>query len=260
MLAMALVVLAPIYFILVTSLKGRDEYAVDRWGLPSPPTLENFIALMERERLFAWLTNSLVVSVASVALTILVASLAAYSFARLRPPGRRVAFTGVTSLLVLSPVILVIPLFRTMVSLGLISQVASVILIYVGVMLPVTIYLLTNFYRSIPDELVDAAVVDGCGTFGVYRRIMLPLSAPAIVTASLLVWLYVWNEILIAIVFLQSDGARTLMAGLALFKGKYTTDIPLTMAGVVIAIIPTLIVYIVGQRYFVRGMTQGALK
>jgi ABC-type glycerol-3-phosphate transport system permease component len=166
----------------------------------------------------------------------------------------------VTSLLVLSPVILVIPLFRTMVALGLISQVASVILIYVGVMLPVTIYLLTNFYRSIPDELVDAAVVDGCGTFGVYRRIMLPLSAPAIVTASLLVWLYVWNEILIAIVFLQSDGARTLMAGLALFKGKYTTDIPLTMAGVVIAIIPTLIVYVVGQRYFVRGMTHGALK
>lgn len=260
MLGVAVASLLPVYFVAVTAIKTQDEYLFNKWGLPDTPTLQNFITLLEGENIFRWLFNSFLISTVSVTLVLIVASLMAYSFARFDFPGKAVIFTGITSLLVVSPVVLVIPLFRSLVMLQLHNTYLSVILIYVGVMLPISTYLLTSFLKSIPGEIIDAALIDGCNSIQIYSRIMMPLSTPALVTAALTNWLYVWNEILIGLIFLQNDNLRTLMSGLALFKGKYTTDIPLTLAGVAVAIVPTLVIYLIGQQYFVRGLTVGAVK
>lgn len=260
MLGVAVASLLPVYFVAVTAIKTQDEYLFNKWGLPDTPTLQNFITLLEGENIFRWLLNSLLISTVSVTLVLIVASLMAYSFARFDFPGKAVIFTSITSLLVVSPVVLVIPLFRSLVMLQLHNTYLSVILIYVGVMLPISTYLLTSFLKSIPGEIIDAALIDGCNSIQIYSRIMMPLSTPALVTAALTNWLYVWNEILIGLIFLQNDNLRTLMSGLALFKGKYTTDIPLTLAGVAVAIVPTLVIYLIGQQYFVRGLTVGAVK
>jgi ABC-type glycerol-3-phosphate transport system permease component len=260
MIFMVFAVLLPMYFVFVTAIKSPDEFMFNKWGFPKQPTLMNFQRLAEGETIFRWLLNSLFISIGSVILSVMVASLMAYAFTRFHLPFKPALFIGITSLLILSPVVLVIPLFRTMVSLGLHNTYTAVIIIYVGIMLPISTYLLTNFFKGIPVEIIDAALMDGCNSFQIYFQIMIPLSMPAVITAALTNWLLVWNDILIGLIFLQNDKMRTLMSGLSLFKGKYTTNIPLTMAGVAIAIIPTLIIYIFGQRYFIRGLTEGAVK
>ncbi|MBN2396181.1 MAG: carbohydrate ABC transporter permease [Candidatus Atribacteria bacterium] len=260
MITMVVIALVPIYYVFVTMFKSPDEYLFNKWGLPLELSLENFKRLMEGETIFRWLINSLIISGFSVLISILVASMMGFAIARFDFPGKSALFVAVTSLLVLSPAVLVIPLFKSMVKLGLINTYYSAIIIYTGIMLPISTYLLTNFFKSIHNDIIDAALIDGCSLFQIYYRIMIPLSMPAIVTAALTNWLYVWNEILIGLIFLQSDKMRTLMPGLSLFKGKYTTNIPLTMAGVAVAIIPTFVIYLMGQRYFVKGLTEGAVK
>lgn len=260
MIMMVIASLLPVYFVLITALKGDSEYVFNKWGLPRAPTLQNFLILLEGEKIFRWLFNSLLISVSSVLLCLLFASLMAYGFTRYSFLGKSVLFTLITSLLVLSPVVLVIPLFKTMVSFKLHNTYLSAIIIYVGVMIPISTYLLTSFFKAIPVEIIDASIVDGCNEFQIYSSIIMPLSMPAVITTALTNWLYVWNEILISLIFLQDDNMRTLMSGLSLFKGKYTTDIPLTMSGVAVAIIPTLVLYLIGQRFFVRGLTTGAVK
>jgi ABC-type glycerol-3-phosphate transport system permease component len=260
MVLMVFTILIPMYFVSVTALKTPEEYMFNKWGLPKQPTLMNFQRLGEGETIFRWLINSLIISIGSVILSVVVASLMAYAFTRFHLPYQEIVFVGITSLLILSPVVLVIPLFRNIVYLGLHNTYIAVIVIYVGIMLPISTYLLTNFFKGIQVEIIDAALIDGCNTFQIYFEIMVPLSMPAVITAALTNWLFVWNDILIGLIFLQNDKMRTLMSGLSLFKGKYTTNIPLTMAGVAIAIIPTLIIYIFGQRFFIRGLTEGAVK
>lgn len=260
MMVMVITSLLPIYYVAITSIKNNKEYLFNKWGLPIHPTVENFLALLEGERIFRWLFNSFVISISSVLICVLVSSLMAYAFTRYRFPGKDALFTLITSLLVLSPVVLVIPLFKTMVSLRIHNTFLSVIIIYVGVMIPISTYLLTSFFKSIQAEIIEASIIDGCNSFQIYSRIMMPLSLPAVITSALTSWLYVWNELLISLVFLQDDSLRTLMSGLSLFKGKYTTDIPLTMSGVAVSIIPTLIIYLIGQRFFVKGLTSGAVK
>jgi ABC-type glycerol-3-phosphate transport system permease component len=134
------------------------------------------------------------------------------------------------------------------------------ILIYTGLLLPFSIYLMTNFFRAIPREIIEAARIDGCSSFGIFRRIMMPLSAPAIITLIVVNALWVWNELLIALVFMQNDGLKTLMVGISTMRSRNYLDIPVTMAGLLIATIPIVVVYMFGQRYFIRGLTGGAVK
>ena len=134
------------------------------------------------------------------------------------------------------------------------------ILIYVGLMLPFSVYMLTNFFRTIPASMIEAALIDGASSWRVFRRIVLPLSAAPLVTLAVVNLLWVWNELLIALVFLQDDSKKTLMIGITGFQSRYSLDVPVIMAGLTLATLPIVTVYIFGQRYFVRGLVSGALK
>jgi len=157
-------------------------------------------------------------------------------------------------------VVMVVPLFVSMVSWKMVNTYQGVILIYVGLLMPFSVFLLTNFFKTIPREIVEAARIDGCSTFDVYRRIMVPLSGPAVVTLVVVNAMWVWNELLIALIFLQRDELKTLMVGIASMLSRNYVDIPATMAGLLVATIPIVILYIFGQRYFIRGLTSGAVK
>ena len=162
--------------------------------------------------------------------------------------------------MVVPPVVMIIPLFVSMVRWHLVNTYQGTILIYTGLLLPFSIYLMTNFFRAIPKEIIDAARIDGCSSLGVFWRIMLPLSAPAVVTLIVVNALWAWNELLIALVFMQKDELKTLMVGISALRSRNYVDIPATMAGLFIATIPIVIVYIFGQRFFIRGLTSGAVK
>jgi ABC-type glycerol-3-phosphate transport system permease component len=158
------------------------------------------------------------------------------------------------------PIVMIVPLFVLYSRIGLISTYQGAILIYAGLITPFSVYLLTTFFRTVPNELFESARMDGAGDFTILTRIVLPLSAPALVTLLVVNSLYVWNDLLIAIIFLQEDAKRTLMAGISVFQGRYNNQVPLTMAGMVIASAPMLILYIAFQKYFIRGLMAGAVK
>src|SRR5262249_31950955 len=144
--------------------------------------------------------------------------------------------------------------------LRLIDTYPGIILIYAGLTLPFSVYFLTNFFRSVPTELIEAAVADGASDLAVLLRVGLPLSPPALAARSGTSAPWVWNELLIALVFLPSDELKTLMVGITVFRSRYNLDVPVTMAGMLLASAPMVALYLLGQRYFIRGLTAGAVK
>jgi len=250
----------PIYFMAVSAFKTRSEYIANKWGLPQSPILLNFDTALAGEKFFIRFANSTILTVGSVCFSLLIACLAAYAFARMEFPGKRTLFNMIIALMVVPPVVMLIPLFVFMVRWHLINTYIGTILIYTGLLLPFSVFLMTNFFRAIPREIIEAARMDGCSHLGVFWKIMMPLAAPAVVTLVVVNSLWVWNELLIALVFMQKDELKTLMVGISSLQSRNYVDIPATMAGLLIATIPIVIVYIFGQRYFIRGLTSGAVK
>jgi ABC-type glycerol-3-phosphate transport system permease component len=260
MVLATVVVLFPIYFMIVSSFKTQAEYIVNKWGLPQVLLLDNFVTALAGTEFFRRFANSTILMVGAVVLSSVIACLAAFAFARMRFAGKRFLFNLILSLMVVPPVVMVVPLFVSMVRWGMINTYQGTILIYTGLLLPFSIYMMTNFFQTIPHEIIEAARMDGCSTLGVFWQIMMPLAAPAVITMVVVNALWVWNELLIALVFLQKDELKTLMVGISALRSRNYVNIPATMAGLAIATIPIVIIYLLGQRYFIRGLTSGAVK
>ncbi|HZP82194.1 MAG TPA: carbohydrate ABC transporter permease [Chthonomonadaceae bacterium] len=255
-----LLALFPGFFMTVTAFKDSRSYLDNKLGLPWPLTFSNFAEALHGGKFFGWFANSVIFTVGSVLLSTAIAVLAAFALARMRFAGRDALFSVNVALMVVPPVVMLIPLFQLFSDLELINTYPGVILLYAGLTLPFSVYLLTNFFRSIPTELIEAAVTDGASDLRVLLQIVLPLSPPALVTLVITNALWVWNELLIALVFLPSDDMKTLMVGLTVFRSRYNLDVPVTMAGMLLASLPMLLLYLFGQRYFLRGLTAGAVK
>jgi len=257
LILICLSVLYPLWFIVSTALKSNAAYQLDPTGFPSHPTLDSLRTIVVDQPLPRWMWNSLLVTVSSVGISTLIALLAAYAavFGRFR--GHKVFLSMNVALIVVPPVTLLVPMFVLMVNTGWINHLQSVIFFYSGLLVPFAIFFLANFFRTVPDELIEAASVEGAGPFTVLRRVVLPLSGAAAFTLVVVQAIWVWNELLIALVFLQNDKARTLMAGLAQFQGRYSQNQPVILAGALISIVPIVLLYLSGQRFFVRGLTAG---
>lgn len=260
LLIASFVALVPTFYMIMTALKSEEEYAIDKLGLPDAPILDNFRAVLIDSPFLAWMLNSFILVVGSVALSIVVSCLAAYAIARMEFKGRETLLALSTSLMAVPPVVMIVPLFVLYTQLDLISTYQGAIIIYAGLITPFSVYLLTTFFRTVPKELFESAKLDGAGDLLILWKIVLPLSLPALVTLVVVNSLYVWNDLLIAIIFLQEDAKRTLMAGISVFQGRYNNQVPLTMAGMVIASAPMFILYIAFQKHFIRGLMAGAIK
>jgi raffinose/stachyose/melibiose transport system permease protein len=257
LVVMVIVSLYPVWFVIQTALKTNQQYTLNPTGLPGNPTLTNLHNVLFNLPVPRWALNSAVVTIVSVGITTFVAMLAAYAIVFSTMRGRNLLLSSNLALMVVPPVALLIPMFVLMVNVGLINTLPAVIVFYAGLMLPFSVFFFVNFFRQFPRELIEAATVDGASPFTTLRRIVLPISAVATFTLVIVNAIWAWNELLIALVFLQDENRRTLMAGLTLFQGRYATNEPLVLAGVFISILPVILVYLAGQRFFVRGMTAG---
>lgn len=257
--AFALSAIAPGYLMVTGSMKSQDEFLASPWALPSALNLGAY-AQAWGDGLPVWFINTIIVTLGSVAGVLALASLAAWGFAHWRFRGRETLLGVVVSLMVVPPVVLLIPLFQFGAQLGLISTFRIVILIYVGLMLPFSIYMLANFFASIPPSILEAAQIDGAGPWLVFRRIVLPLSGAPLATLAVVNVMWAWNELLLALVFLQDSDKKTLMVGIASFKGRYSLDIPTVMAGLTLVTLPLILAYVFGQRFFIQGLTAGSVK
>lgn len=255
-----LIVILPGLFVLFTALKTQSDYAVDKIGPPSTPYLGNIEEAMRGGRFGQWLLNSIILATGSVVLSLAVSAPAAFAFARMRFRAQTLLLSVVTALMVVPPVVLVLPLFLLLSRLGLTSTHMGVILVYAGLLTPFSIYLLTSFFRSVPNALIEAMSIDGAATHTVLIRLLLPLTAPALATLIVVNALWVWNDLLIALVMLPKDELRTLMVGVTVFGSRYNSDVPVAMTGMLLASLPMLILYLVGQRYFIRGLAAGGVR
>jgi raffinose/stachyose/melibiose transport system permease protein len=249
--------LYPLWFIVSTAVKSNAAYQLDPTGFPTHPTFSSLRSVITDQPVPRWMWNSFLVTLSSVAVSTLMALFAAYAviFGRFR--GHRVFLSTSVALMVVPPVTLLVPMFVFMVDSGWVNHLQSVIVFYTGLLVPFGVFFLTNFFRTVPHELIEAASVEGAGPFTVLRRVVMPLSGAAAFTLIVVQAIWVWNELLIALVFLQDENARTLMAGMSQFQGRYATNQPLVMAGALVSILPIVLLYLSGQRFFVRGLTAG---
>lgn len=252
--------LFPLYYMFITALKTRSEYLVNLWGWPHVPTLSNFSEVLLEHRFLTLMWNSAFITLVSVGVGTIMAGLAAYAFAKMTFRFKKELFTINVALISVPIIVMIVPLFVLATKARLINTYGSVVIIYVGMIIPATIYLLTRFFESIPSELLEAAAIDGCSRFKALRYILLPLSQPALMTAVIINSLWVWNDLLIALIFLQDESKRTLTVGAASFQGRFNIDVPLMMAALTMVTIPLLALYVVAQRYFIRGLVEGSLK
>lgn len=260
LLIAVLIVLLPSVFVVMTALKTQTDYSLDKIGFPPMPTLANVEEAMRGGRFGLWLLNSIILASGATALSLAVAAPAAFAFARMRFPFRAPLLAIVTALMVVPPVVLIGPLFLMLTQLGLTSTYHGVIVVYAGLLAPFSVFLLTSFFRAVPHALIESASIDGAASHTVLLRIMLPLTAPAIATLVVVNALYVWNDLLVALVLLPRDELRTLMVGVTIFGSRYNNDVPVAMTGMFLASLPMLIVYLIAQRFFIRGLASGGLK
>jgi ABC-type glycerol-3-phosphate transport system permease component len=252
--------LYPVLWLVFISFKSKEQYLAGKLFLSWPLHLEPFAGALRGGRFFLWLMNSGILTSAGVLLCTAAAFLAAFALAKMGFAGRRLFLDAIISLMAIPVVVLIVPLFVLYTRLRLMSTYQGMILMYAAVCLPFSVYLLTNFFKTIPDEIMEAAVIDGAPVFRILTRVVIPLSGPPIVTLIVVNAVWVWNELLLALVFLPKDGLRTLMVGITVFKSKFNLDISVTMAGLLLTTLPIVILYIVFQKFFIRGLTEGALK
>ncbi|HVG48453.1 MAG TPA: carbohydrate ABC transporter permease [Rubellimicrobium sp.] len=258
MALLALSCVYPIYFAVNNALKTSKGYILDRFGLVTEPTVQNFADAWGRARFSEYFVNSVLVTAGAVGLLLLLSSLVGFALAMLRFPGRRLVFVAILGALMIPIQVVLVPFYRTVEGLGLLNTRVGLVLAYTAFFLPFSIYLMTAFYRGLPRELLEAARMDGARFLEVWWHVMLPLGRPALLTLGILNTLYCWNDVLISLLVLQDR--RTLMVGIAALRGEYTTNVPLLAAGIVLAAAPIVLVYLIFQRRIVSGIAVGAVK
>lgn len=255
----AIVIAYPLFWMVVSSFKASTEIYADPWGLPTTWLVGNYAQAWERG-ISEYFVNSLIVTVVSTFATVLVAALCAYGMVRLRNRLADVILIVMMGGLVVAPQVSLIPLYRLLDAMGLLNTYWAMILPYVAFRLPMAVILIRSVFLAVPQELVDAATIDGCRSPQVLRHVYFPLSRSVLVTAAVLTAYFAWNEFLFAIVYVDSDAIRTIPAGLMAFRDALSTDWGVLLAGLVIAALPIVVVFLFLQRYFVAGVAAGSVK
>lgn len=263
----ALWVVFPMVWVAYSSLKPDDAIFRDAFALPEAGALrwDNYARAWREARFGEYFLNSVLVTGSSVALIVALGSMAAYALARFRFPGGRAVFWLFLAGLMIPAQLAMVPLFFELRGLGLLNSRPGLVLVYVANGLPFAVFILAGFFRTLPRTLYEAAVMDGCGEWAAFRRVMLPLARPGLITVAIFQFIGVWKEYFFAFMFVSGDvagAARTLPLGLAnlAVTSQYRSDYGMLFAGIVMVTIPILAVYVLLQRHLIKGITAGALK
>jgi ABC-type glycerol-3-phosphate transport system permease component len=260
LVVLALLMTAPSLMTLFASFKPATEQGSPAWMPPTEPTFANYVRVWTDGGFSRYFGNTFLISAIDAVIMIVFASMVAYALHYLRFRGKSVINIVLLMGLMVPATAIILPLYSTTRSLGLINTYWGVILADVALALPVFVFLFASYFKNIPMALHEAARVDGATEWQIYRRVIMPASMPVIITTALLEFLWSWNDLLLRLLLLPQDSMRTLAVGLLFFQGSQTRDITGLSAGTVIMALPVVLLFLVFQRHFVRGMTQGAVK
>ncbi|MCC6729326.1 MAG: carbohydrate ABC transporter permease [Chthonomonadales bacterium] len=262
MTAFALTVILPLVWVLITSLKSSAQIFASPWTLPDPPIWSNYAHAWQEAGIARCFGNSLLVTLATLAILLPVGAMAAYVFARYPFRGSRILFALFLGGMMFPLFLTIVPLFFLLGALGLLDSLEGLTLVYVAYSLPFTVFVLTGFFLTQPQELLEAAMIDGCGNAQAFRRVMLPLARPGLVVVGIFNAIGLWNEYPLALVIMSSDERRTLPLGVAnlMMVEHYQSDWGALFAGLVIVMVPVLVVYWAFRDRIHETMIAGALK
>lgn len=251
--------LYPLVWLVLNSFKSTSEMFDRSWNLPETWLYQNYVDAWNFG-LGHYIVNSVIVTVTSVAVIVLIGALNAFVLSVLQFRGKNLIYAALLGGMIMPPEVCLFPLFKILSTLGLYNTYFAMILPYVAFGLPFATFLIRAHMATIPGELYEAAVVDGASTLRIFRLIYVPLSRPALAAAALIMVMRVWNEFIFALTFVESDSLRTLTIGMSTFGDALRVEWTVLMAGLIISILPVLGTFLIMQRQFMSGLTQGAVK
>lgn len=249
----------PIFWMIINSFKDTNSILTSSWTLPDKWLFSNYLNAWNLG-VSTYFLNSIIITVITCLITVLCASLCAYALARFKFKRGNLLLLIVSSGLMFAPQVALVPLYELSFSLKIYDTYWALILPYAAFRLPLAILIIRSYFISVPKELEDAALIDGCSRFGIFYRIFLPLSKPILFTTFILTAYFAWNEILFSVIFIESEELKPITAGLLVFKDALRTDWGVLMAGLVLSAIPLIILFIFAQKYFIRGLAEGSVK
>jgi ABC-type glycerol-3-phosphate transport system permease component len=255
-----IVMILPLYLMLVTSFKDNIEFFANPFGLPKSVSLDNYVNVWVNGQMNLFFKNSVNISVATVLLTLACATPAGYALARLRMRGSAIIFYTLLATLMVPTEIILLPLFILFRDLQLLNTYPSLVIPYASLGMAFSTYLLRGFFKTVPSELAEAARIDGAGEWQTFWQVMLPLAMPGVATIAIFSFMGSWSEFFLATLFISNPDLRPVTAGLFGFSSTYRTEWGPMTAGYTIVVTPIVLMFLLMQRYFIRGMTMGALK
>lgn len=256
LIGLAVAILYPLAWAVLNGFKSNLELFGDPWGLPSTWRWENFQKAWNLG-VVRYLMNSVIVTGASVVTTILFSAMAAYALTRHRIPFANAITVLLLGGMMLAPTVALIPLFRLLQAIGIFDTYWALIILYTAFRIPFTVFLIRAYMITLSREMEDAAIVDGASRWQIFWLVIMPLSRPIIVSAALLQALFAWNEFVFALVFINDTDLKTLPVGLLQMQGRVLSDWPVLFAALTIASIPMIVLFLAGQRQFIRGLSEG---
>ncbi|SMG33459.1 carbohydrate ABC transporter permease [Paenibacillus aquistagni] len=260
MLLIGLVFLVPFYFLFVNSVKTFGDLLTNAASLPASLEWGNYVRAFQTTNFPSAFFNSAIITIVSNLLLVLISSMAAYRMVRRNTRFNRVLFLLFVAAMVVPFQSIMIPLVKVTSTLGLMNSIPGLIICYLGFGVPMSVFLLHGFIKSIPAEIEEAATVDGSNAYGVFFRVVLPLMKPMLVTVFILNTLWIWNDYLLPSLILQSQELRTIPIATFAFFGQYTKQWDLALPALVMGIMPVIIFFLFMQKYIIEGITQGAVK
>ena len=259
-LALAVYSAFPIYWMIASSLRPARDMLTDPTIIPRTITFANYHSLLAQTDYLGQFLNSLIVAFCTVLLTMALSIMIAYGVTRQRMRGKRIIISGMLSAYMFPPLLLAIPLFSMLNSIGLADTLLALVIAHLTITMPLGVWFLWGFFKTMPFELEEAAMVDGCSRLGAFLRVVLPLSVPGLVTVAIFAFLLSWTDYTFALVMISSDANKTVPLGLASMVGAFDLRWGDIMAGATLIALPLFAAFIALSRYFVQGLTAGAIK
>lgn len=260
LLIMVIICIYPIVWMFFGSMKDKAEFYTNIWGLPKQIHLDNYIAAWKNADLGRRFINSLIVTLGSMCIMIPVTSCAAYAVARLNFKGKNLIYMYLLLGIMIPAGVLGIPTFTVAMKMGFLNSHLGLMLIYAAQNIAMGMFIMRGFFISLPRELEEAAMIDGCSRFGCFVRIIVPLARAGVATQVIFNGLTIWNDYFMANIMITKDELRTLPLSIANFVGKHSTNYPELFAMLTMATIPVIIVFVLSQKSFIEGVAAGAVK
>ena len=260
MIIWSLIAMAPVWLLLINTLKPKKEIYTNPFGLPREWTLDNYRYIISDNNFFGYFKNSFIVVVVSLAVILLLGSLCAYALAHWRTRTSRGVYFFIIVGMMLPIKIATIRLLEIMKTLGLLNTLWSLFPVYIAMGLPIAVFILTAFIRGLPGELYEAGFMDGAGRFMIYYKIVLPLIRPALATVAIYNLVPIWNDLWFPLIFINVENQKTVLLAVTRLQGQYTTDWPKLLTILSLSALPVILLYLTMSKQFIKGLTAGAVK